>query len=309
MRFPRSPHFGRLLVFAAVAEAGGFTAAAQRLGMSKTLVSQHVGKLESELGGALFTRTTRRVTLTDAGERLLAECAPLLRDLSAAVERFQQASAGPSGTLRVTAPPEYAANVLGALLAEFGRIHPALAIDLVSTGQVLDLVAERVDVAIRMGWLRDSSLRATQLGEFGQCVVASPEYLARAGAPSKPEDLADHPWIALSLLRAPLSWRFTREGRARRVVDVRVRAGARGNAPDAVLGLARGGAGITVLADFAVAGDLAAGRLVRVLEAWSLPRGGIYAVYPASAAVPVRARAFIDFLRERWVAGRDREAR
>ncbi|APR80768.1 Transcriptional regulator, LysR family protein [Minicystis rosea] len=291
----------RLTVFAAVADAGGFTAAAERLGVTKTLVSQQIGKLEAELGGSLFTRTTRKVTLTEAGQLLLEECAPLLRELGAAVERFGQTSAEPTGTLRVTTSPEYAANVLGPLLAEFARAHPKLDVDLIATNQVLDLVADRIDMAVRFGWLRDSSLRAMQIGEFAQYAVASPDYLARHGTPKRPEDLTRHAWVALTLLRAPLSWSFTAPGGGER--DVRVRATARGSSPEAVLGLVRGGAGVSVLAAYLVEDDVKSGKLIRLLSHWKLPTGGIHAVYPGGARVPVKVRAFIDFFRARTGLG------
>jgi DNA-binding transcriptional LysR family regulator len=285
----------RMVLFAAVAEAGGFTAAAERLDTSKTLLSHQVRRLEAELGTALFTRTTRRVTLTEAGERLLRDCAPALRELTAAVERAAATRARPMGTLRITAPPEFASGMLGMALGAFARQHPELQVELVSSSEVLDLVRERLDLAIRVGWLRDSSFRATRLGDFEQFVVASPAYLARAGVPQRPEDLVRHRWIALTVLRAPLSWRFTAANGNQR--SIRVQAIARANSPDGVLGLLRGGVGISVLTDIALEPDLRSGRLQRVLAQWSLPSGGIYVVYPSTRQVPAKVRAFIDFLR------------
>jgi DNA-binding transcriptional LysR family regulator len=286
----------RLNWFVAVAEAGGFTAAAQRLDIGKTLLSQQVAKLEAELGGALFTRTTRRVELTDAGRRLYDESSPLLRELGAAVAGFGDASVRPSGTLRITAPTDYAATVVGPALAGFHRLHPQLQIELIATDDVLDLVGERIDLAVRSGWLRDSSLRAVKLGEFTQVVLAAPAYLAEAGTPRRPEQLATHRWIALRLLRTPLTWRFThRTGRA---CSVRVRAGLSANSPQALLGLLRGGAGISVMTDFGAAADLHSGTLQRVLHDWNLPSGGIHLVYPATRQPPGKVRHFIDFFRE-----------
>ncbi|MFC5570685.1 LysR substrate-binding domain-containing protein [Lysobacter yangpyeongensis] len=295
----RAPSLDRLSAFLAVAEAGGFTAAAQRLDINKTVLSQQIARLESELGGALFTRTTRRVELTEAGRLLFDESAPLLQQLESAVAQFGQASTDPSGTLRITAPADYAVNVLGPALAAFQREHPQLQVDLIATHDVLDLVAERIDLAVRFGWLRDSSLRATKLGEFRQLVLASPDYLARAGAPRRPEQLASHAWIALSLLRSPLTWRFEKHGG--RQVTVRMRPGLRASSPEGVLGLLRGGAGISVLTDFAATPDLHAGALQQVLRDWSLPSGGIHLVYPATRQPPGKVRRFMDFFRD-WLA-------
>jgi DNA-binding transcriptional LysR family regulator len=137
----------RLLVFMAVAETGGFTAAADRLGTSKKLVSHQIQKLETELGGALFVRSTRRVVLTRAGEELRLSCEPALAELALAVERFGAASVEATGSFRVTTTPEFAVSVLGPVLAEFGRLHPRLRIELITSINQLDLVAERIDVA------------------------------------------------------------------------------------------------------------------------------------------------------------------
>jgi DNA-binding transcriptional LysR family regulator len=292
----RTPSLDRLGGFLAVAEAGGFTAAAQRLDVNKTMLSQQIARLEGELGGALFTRTTRRVELTEAGRRLFDESAPLLRELEAAVARFGETSTGPSGTLRITAPTDYAANVLGPALAAFHREHPQLQVDLIATDEVLDLVGERIDIAMRFGWLRDSSLRAVKIGDFSQLVVASPAYLQGHGTPKKPEQLASHAWIALTLLRSPLTWRFT--ARSGRQVAVRMRPGLRASSPEGVLGLLRGGAGISVLTDFATGNDLRSGTLQQLLPDWSLPSGGIHLVYPATRQPTGKVRRFIDYFRD-----------
>ncbi|HEY5810626.1 MAG TPA: LysR substrate-binding domain-containing protein [Povalibacter sp.] len=286
----------RLVLFTAVAEAGGFTAAADRLDSSKTLLSQQINRLEAELGVALFNRTTRRVVLTEAGQRLFNDCKPLLEQLRGSVERLTEQRTQPAGTLRITAPADYAANVLGMLLGKFAERHPQLQVDLVVSGEVLDLLSERIDLAIRIGWLRDSSLRATRLAEFEQYLVASSAYLSRAGLPRQPADLARHRWIALSLLRSPLSWRFTHTNGEQR--SVHMQEAARVNAPEALLGLLRGGTGISAMADFAVDADLRDGRLQRILPQWHLPSGGIYAVYPATRQLPLKVRVFLDFLRE-----------
>jgi len=298
-RTRRTVSLDRLQWFLAVAEAGGFTAAAQRLDINKTVLSQQIAKLENELGGALFTRTTRCVELTEAGRRLFDESAPLLRDLETSVARFGDANTEPSGTLRITAPADYAANVIGPALAAFHREHPRLQVDLIATDDVLDLVGERIDIAVRFGWLRDSTMRAVRIGDFSQMVVAAPSYLAQHGMPKQPEQLALHAWIALSLLRSPLTWRFS--GRGGRQVTVRMRPGLRANSPAGVLGLLRGGAGISVLTDFAASTDLRDGTLRQLLPDWSLPSGGIHLVYPATRQPAGKVRHFIDFFRD-WRA-------
>lgn len=286
----------RLAYLMAVAEAGGFTAAAQRLGVTKSLVSQQVRKLEEELGGVLFTRTTRQVRLTAAGQRLLDECAPLLRDLGSALERFGGERERLAGMLRLTAPPDFATRTLAPLLAEFAQRHPGIRFDLDSSEEQLDLVAEGIDLAIRFGRLRDSRLRAIRLGSFEQWVIAAPAYLAGHDLPGTPAELAEHRWVAISLLSSPLTWTFRRGGHQQ---TVRMRETMRCNSAQALQALVRSGAGITILLDTLIAEDVAQGRLVRLLPDWKLPDGAIHAVYPPGRDLPLRVRRFVEFLRER----------
>lgn len=286
----------RLAVFTAVVEGGGFTAAAARLGSTKAMVSAQVRQLETELGLSLFTRTTRRVTVTEEGRRLYEDSAPLLRELDAVLDRAGGARGALGGTLRITVPANYLPGHLSSQLARFAELHPGLQLDLISTDEVLDLVGEGIDLAIRGGTvLRDSTLRAVRLEHSEQWVVAAPSFLARNTLPRKPEDLAGLRWVALSLLRAPLTWTFARGG-ARRTV--RMQAAARCNSPSAVGALVREGLGVSVLLDYMLREDLAQGRLVRLLPDWTLPGVGVYAVYPASRHVPAKVRALIDFLRQ-----------
>jgi len=296
MTLPGQVDLNSFLVFAAVVEAGGFTAAAERLGIAKAKVSIQVSRLEARLGTALFRRTTRQVTLTDAGQALYSECLPLLRGLQEAVDRVGTGKADLTGTLRLSTTVDHAVQSLAPAVAGFATLYPKLQIELRTSDRVADLVKEGIDLAIRFGWLRDSSLRAVKLGEFEQYVVASPAYLRRVGRPRHPEDLANHQWIALTLLPAPLTWEFTsREGEMQTVLmNARIRV----DSTAALRSLLRQGAGISVLDQYSAHQEVKAGHLVRMLNEWSLPRGGIHAVYPPGRHVPVKARAFIEFYRE-----------
>ena len=180
----------RIGVFAAVAQTGGFTAAANRLDLTKAVVSQQVRRLEKELGVELLVRTTRKVVMTEAGRRLYEQATPLLGELDQVLSAVQRESDALQGTLRVTATNDYLELVLGAHLAAFGAMHPQLRVELVASDRRLDLIAERIDVAFRIGWLRESSMRATQLSEFKSYVVAAPSYLRSLDAPTHPQDLA-----------------------------------------------------------------------------------------------------------------------
>lgn len=290
-----------LRAFAAVAERGGFTAAAERLGTAKAKVSLHVARLEKQLRLDLFTRTTRRVALTEAGRTLYAEAVPLLRKVEGIAEQLREDQQVLTGALRITATMDLATQSLARAVAQFSVTHPELKIELSTSDRVVDLVEEGVDLAIRLGWLRDSSLRALKLGEFGQYVVASPEYLARVGRPARPEHLQDHPWIALSRLRSPLTWKFTGPGREHRTV--RVNAKLRVDTGATLRVLLESGAGISALDSLSCKEAIERGRLERVLTRWSLPSGGIYAVYPPGRHIGPAARAFVEFYRDQLKSG------
>jgi DNA-binding transcriptional LysR family regulator len=279
--------------FAAVAEAGGFTAAADRLGVSKARVSLDVARLEARLGTGLFTRTTRRTALTESGEALLRESLEPLRSVEAALAAVGAPRDGLAGSLRIASTADQGLHALGRAIVEFSSAHPQLQVELRSSDRVIDLVQEGIDVAIRIGWLRDSSLRATRLGDFEQHLVAAPAYLKRRGVPRRPEDLVEHDWLALALLRSPLTWDFV--GARGQVQRVRMHSRLRTDSSISLRALAEAGAGVTVLDQFNAEAGVRAGTLVRLLADWALPSGGVHAVYPPGRHVPAKVRAFVDF--------------
>jgi DNA-binding transcriptional LysR family regulator len=286
-------NLSRLDVFVAVAETKGFTRAAERLGATKAMVSQQIRRLEAELATSLFHRTTRHVVLTDAGQRLYARALPLMSELAATLEGVGTEGQRIAGTLRLTTSDDFVKAELGERLARFSDLHPRLTIDLITSDEVLDLVREGIDLAIRTGWLQDSSLRAVRLRTVRQCLVASPALIARCGPCRKPEDVERLPWIAMTRLRSPLTWRFSRRGSRK---TIRVAGVLRTNSTAAGLALVRAGAGATILADYMVADALRDGSLVQLLPDWSLPEAGVYAVYPSTRHLPARVRTFLDFL-------------
>ena len=302
MALPGKIDLNDLLVFEAVAETGGFTAAAGRLGVATAKISVEIGRLEAKLGMPLFSRTTRRVALTDAGLALYEECRPLLLGLTEAVERATSGKEQLRGTLRISTTVDHAALSLAPALAEFGRRHPDLAIDLRTSDRVVDLIEAGIDVSIRLGWLRDSSNRAVKLGEFDQYVVAAPAYFEGIASPAIPEDLESLDWIALTLLPTPLTWKFSSHSGDTRTIHVKARV--RVDSPGALRSLLQEGMGISVLDQFNAEEGIAAKRLVRVLQGWSLPTGGIFAVYPPGRQVSAKVRGFIDFYRK-YLAARN----
>lgn len=279
----------------ALAQSGSFTAAAERLGCTKTKMSLQIKALEQQLGVALFRRTTRQVSLTAAGEQLVAQCLPLFDQLQRELQQLQHRDTELAGRLVLTAPEDYANKILLPVLLEFARLHPALQIELRSSDQIRDLVKEGIDVAFRGGWLRDSSLKAQKLGDFAQWLVATPEYLARHPQISDPASLSGHALIAFNQLHRPLHWRFCRSGEDR---DHQFNSTFSVSSTASLQALLLQHAGLGILTDYTAQPLLASGRLVRVLPDWQLPSGGIYAVYPPGSHRPLRVRRFVELLQK-----------
>lgn len=291
-----SINLNRLATFVAVVEAGSLTAAAERLGLAKSMVSKHMQLLEQEIGVGLLLRSTRKLSLTEAGRAFYASCRQLLAAAEAAVEQARSGSDSPQGTLRLACPIDYGLMVVSPVLAQLRARHPALKIDLTCGEQVIDLIAERIDVTVRLGKLADSGHMATRVDKLTHLLVASPECIARHGMPETPEDLALLPHVALSVLAQPTQFRLT--NRAGKQVDVRMHNTVfSSNTAYANRAAALSGDGVLRATLFSVKEDLEAGRLVRVLPAWSLPESDIHAVYPATARVPQKVRVFIDALK------------
>ncbi len=284
----------RMAYFAEVVETGSFTAAADRLGITKAVVSQQVAKLERAFETTLLVRTTRSVRPTEEGRAFYERCARVLSEAREAFDGLEADDRAPTGLLRLTAPFDYGVAVVVPAIAEFHRRFPACTADLVISDRTLDPVEKDMELAIRVGWLTDSTLRARRIGSFQQILVASPALAARLDDDAEPGQVADLPFVANSVLRDPLGWTFSNgEGQQR---SVRVSAALAIDATLGVLEAVRAGVGLSVLPDYAVQADLASGRLARVLPAWSLESGGIYAVTPATRFRRARVTAFLDIL-------------
>ncbi|CAI1079058.1 D-malate degradation protein R [Serratia grimesii] len=292
----------RLAIFVAVVDAGSFTAAAVALGQTKAVVSFNVKQLESELGVSLLVRSTRRLALTDAGERFYQRCLRLLQDADNVLDDVRRDHHGLSGVLRITTTPEYGAQVVVPALAAFSRLHPRLRIQHVSSSYHADLISERFDVAIRLGQLADSSHRAALLDSFAILPVASPDYLARHPIDSLTQ-LAQAQWIAHSRLSSPLSWQVVTPERQVVLFKVEDAATLMGDSAAALLAFALHGAGVALLPEWLVRPAIAEGKLCPLLADHQFPAQSIYALYPNTRHVPEKVRAFIDFLRGRVATG------
>ena len=287
-------NLNRLAVFVAVVEAGSLSAAARRLGIATTMVSAHMQRLEREVGASLLLRTTRSLRLTEAGEGFYEAARQIVADAEAAIAAAAGDTTEPRGRLRVTAPVDYAERVLAPVAVALRRQYAELQIEVLAVDRPLDLVAEQIDVAIRIGQLADSDLRATRIGRFANRVVASPALFEGRLPPTRPEELAALPFIALSVLAQPLLWRFAANGEVEQ--SVRFRAGLAVNTASAMRSAALAGGGLAMLPDYLVADDLAAGRLVELLPGWRLPEGGVHALYPAARQPPRKTRVLIEAL-------------
>jgi DNA-binding transcriptional LysR family regulator len=287
-------NLNRLSMFVAVVDAGSFTAAADALGTTKAVVSFNVKQLEQELGVALLTRSTRRLALTEAGEGFYGDCARLLRDADAAVDQARSGQLTLSGSLRVTASVDYGNRIVAPALAAFARQHPALRVSYQAGSAHADLIGERLDVAIRVGALADSTYRATPIGEFKLLLVASPALLAEQGTPRSLAALAAMPWLANRPGRSD-QWRLMdSKGREH---TLRVSPVAHADTASALLAFAEGGCGVAALPDWLLEEPLARGALQRVMPSYALPPQPVYAVYADTRHVSAKVRRFIDFLR------------
>src|SRR4051794_18552990 len=267
-----SINLNRLAYFAAVVDAASFTRAADRLGITKAVVSQQVARLEQELKTSLLVRTTRRVEPTEAGRLLHARCLMILREAEDAFAELAHANAEPVGLLRIAAPNDYGACTLAPLAAAFTKNFPACRVDLLLADTKVDLVSNQIDLSIRVGWLEDSNLHARRIGSFRQLLVAAPGVVRKRGV-VQPSDLASLPFVANGALRDPLQWQFTKNDFERQTV--RMNQTLTINTTPAVMAATLAGAGLSVLPDFLVMEDVKAGRLIHILPSWTLPAGGI----------------------------------
>jgi DNA-binding transcriptional LysR family regulator len=282
-------------LFTRVVQAGSFTQAARVLHLPKSTVSAKIQRLENELGVTLLNRTTRKLSLTTAGERIFEASVGALAEIRAAEADVAEEHAKPQGLLRVTAPVEMGTSVLPGVISAFVRRYPSIQMDLVLTDRVVDLVGEGIDLGIRAGNLEDSSLIARRIGASTFQCYASPGYLRSHPAPRAPQDLASHRCIQFTTLADAGAWTL-RSGK--RKARVSVRGGVRANNLSAIHAFALDGHGIGLMPRFLCMGDLASGRLVRVLDGWDSEQEPVHAVYPRQRFVPPRLRLFIEFLLE-----------
>ncbi|MXN73866.1 LysR family transcriptional regulator [Burkholderia sp. 4701] len=292
----------RFAIFRAVVEAGSFTAAAAALNQARAAVSFNVKQLETELGVTLLTRTTRRVALTDAGERFYARCVRVLDEADGAIDDARGEHGGMHGSLRVTSTVEYASRVVAPALHAFTQRHPALRVRLDTHTAQADLVRDRFDVAIRLGrseQFRDLPYRGVCLGTYEVRPVMAPGLPARAGVSriDSPDALARLPQLGHSRLERIAAWPLVHRDGSEQVFRPAAKPQLVVDNASVLQALARQGSGVALLPEWLVRDDLASGALVDALPDYRFPRQSVYALYVSTPHVPQKVRAWVDFMK------------
>jgi DNA-binding transcriptional LysR family regulator len=289
---------GAMIVFAQVVDSRSFSAAAARLGLSKSAVSKQIAKLEDRLGARLLNRTTRTLSPTDAGQDFYERCLRVVHEVEEAERAITHLSAEPRGLLRLSAPASFGREYLAPLVPEMLARWPELRIEALFEDRFVDVVAEGFDLVIRITRLQDSSLVARRIASCRRVVCAAPTYLERHGVPRIPADLVRHDCVLYSYATDQNEWEFL--GPDGRLETVRVDGRLRANNAEVTLAALRAGAALALSPDFIVGPDIAAGRLVPLLTEYENPFGAIYAVWPHNRNLAPKVRAVVDFLVERF---------
>lgn len=285
--------FKEIEAFVAVAQLGSFVKAADRLGISKAMVSRNVSELEARLGVRLMQRTTRRLALSDAGADYLQRCVQILGELHDANAAVSVSAVQAQGLLKISAPLTFGIRHLAPLWGEFLRIHPRVELEVNLNDRVVDLIEEGYDLAVRIGQLGSSSLIARRIAGTRLVLCASPRYLQQAAPIQALDDIADHAVISYTYLATGEHWHFTGPGGAR---SIEVHPRLRSNSGDTCRAAALADQGIVFQPGFLVGEDLKAGRLVEILPRYTGPEIDISVVYPSRHHLSHKVRAMVEFL-------------
>ena len=286
--------FSAIPVFVAVVDCGGFSSAARKLGVSKSAVSKRITQLEDKLGVRLLYRTTRKLSLTEAGEHYYENAVKALAYAGEAEDAVTQLQQTPQGRLRINTPMSFGRLHIAPLIPQFLERYPNIQVDMVMDDRVVDLVESGFDCAIRGGDLPDSTLIARKLAPLRLVLCASPKYLAQHEMPQTPSDLVDHDCLLFSYSTS--EWPFSAAGKTETVA---VSGSYRANNSEALREAVLQGMGISRIPAFVVGPDIRAGRLVEVLADYQMPVKALYALFPRRQHLPAKVRVFIDFVVER----------
>lgn len=286
--------FALMQCYVRAVETGSFSAVARELATSQPTVSKNIAALEAHLGVRLLHRSTRKMALTSEGERYYAECRRIL-DAVAEAETGVRGEQAAAGLLRVSCPPALARHRVMPLLPAFAARHPDVRIELLFSTHEGDLIEEGIDVAFRIGALADSSYRARLIATYALCCVASPDYLARRGTPLKPAALSGHNCVALIGKRTAAEWHFAGE-------RIQPQGNLKVDNPEGLRAAALSGLGVVVAPTWLFADELHDGRLTHLLEDWPIEAVPVHLLYPAKRYLPLRARAFMDFVAQAFLS-------
>jgi len=291
-----------LATFAKVAELESFTAAASALNSSKSAVSRQISSLEASLGVRLLNRTTRKLSLTEAGAAVLVRCQRIVAEAEEAELAATQLEAAVSGTLRVSAPMSFGISQLGRVMPDFIKAHPNLTVQLELDDRRIDLVDEGFDVGLRISTMPDSSLIARAITPIKSMLVGAPDYLDKVGRPAHPTDLKIHQCVRYSLADRQNVWTFYKSDQD--PVRVSITGPVVSNNGETTVAMVRGGVGLAYLPDFLVADDVASGVLEPLLSEWAETMLMCHAIYPSRRHVPTKVRVFVDYLVEQFATDR-----
>jgi DNA-binding transcriptional LysR family regulator len=281
-----------MMIFARVVEEGGFSAAARKMGLSRAAISHQIRQLEAKLGVPLLRRSTRTFSLTDAGTRYYDSCRTITLEAEAARKRVEELRDEPVGKISLSCSVHMGNLRIVPILSRFRQTYPGVALDVRLTDEVVDLIGQGIDIAIRSGPLRSSELKSIRLYETRRVIVASQQYVAAFGIPDQPEDLTDHNWVMYS--RVPETLRLAQRDQERKIP---VSGSVQVDSATARLQFLRDGHGMAVVPFSDVADDIANGGLMRVLPDWNLPDLSVYAVYSGDVMRSSKVKTLLDFLR------------
>jgi DNA-binding transcriptional LysR family regulator len=285
----------RIGILREVIEAGSFTKAAENLGLSKSVISQHVTDLESQLKVRLVSRSTRAVSLTEEGEPVFQCAGRMLDDVKTTLASLEIQQEMPSGVIRLTASQNFAFHYLTGCISRFSELNPNISFDLVINDAIMNMIEERFDIGFRVGWLEDSDLHAVKICSFEMMLCAARKYLERHGPLRKPHDLGHHPWVVITIFSDIRHVQL--HNASGEVCQVAITPKFQTNSGFTAKQLVAEGSVIGLLPDYAVTEELANGSLVRILPEWHHRPGEISAIYVSRKQMPPRLRCFLDFLK------------
>jgi DNA-binding transcriptional LysR family regulator len=299
------PDFEALAIFAKVVELRSFAAASAELALSKATVSKAISRLEDRLGARLFNRTSRRLALTDAGQRLSERAARLLADGEAAENEALSQSVAPRGLVRLAVPMTFGVKAVAPILPEFLEQYPDVSVDLHLSDAMVDLIGEGFDAGLRIARLPDSSLIARRLCDMPRYTVAAPSYLKRYGRPTHPMHLAEHRCLTYTYLSTPNAWHYTNA--AGEQASVRLAGQLRVNNGEALMPALVAGLGIADLPDFIVGEAIASGQVEIILKGWKQAEGAVHLVMPPGGPRPARVEVLAEFLAQHFAKWKRRK--